>query len=148
VSKPAVGNLELPFISVMYRFDTMIDTIDDKGRELSGMLISKNDADEDYKDEYGNENNGVIGLLKTRHGCDNYILTLTNSQSIIKDDDLVFGPGNAKKYIFDAAQDVTNMLSCPPGDFGQIVQTLFQTNVIYTNHEGRVSKQNKVLWCG
>jgi len=148
VSKPAVGNLELPFTSVLDRFDTMIDTVDDEGRGLSGMFTSKNDADEDYEDEYGNENNGVIGLLKTRHGCDNYISTFTNSQSIIKDDGLIFGPGNAKKYIRDAAQDVTKMLPCPPGDFGQTVQTLFQANVIYTNHEEKVAKQNRVLCRG
>ena len=86
--------------------------------------------------------------MKTRHGCDNYISTFTNSQSIIKDDGLIFGPGNAKNYILDAAQDVTKMLPCPPGDFGQTVQTLLQANVIYTNHEERVAKQNRVLCRG
>ena len=78
---PAVGELELGFAAVMEQFDSLLDTLGNEHDDAPGLK------------------GGVTGLLAQRHGCHTYTSSLTESQVIVTDSGLLFGPGKTKEHI-------------------------------------------------
>jgi len=40
----------------------------------------------------------ILTLLRTRHNCETYISSFTDSQRFVRDEGLFFGPAKAKEY--------------------------------------------------
>lgn len=123
---PAVGELQIGFCSHVGEFDTLVDTLSDE--QASRAETSMND--------WIIETGGVLSLLKSRHKCDNYISTMTASQRIIRDDGVIFGPGNAKDHVRQVTKASATAI-IPPKGFGTTVQTLLDEAITYSwNSEG------------
>jgi len=108
---PAVGELELGFAAVMDQFDSLLDTLGDEHDDTPGMK------------------GGVTGLLAQRHGCHTYASTLTESQVIVTDSGLLFGPGKTKEHIAKlqkrSSKATATQFPSPVG-LGQTVQSLLE----------------------
>ena len=111
---PAVGELELGFSAVLDQFDSLLDTLGDEHDDSPGMR------------------GGVTGLLAQRHGCNVYASTLTESQTIVTDSGLLFGPGKTKEHIQKlqkrSAKATAAQFPSPTG-LGQTIQSLLEAGV-------------------
>jgi hypothetical protein len=129
------------FASVLGSFDSMLDTISDENESHSENL------DDDVEGSYPAfplivRGNSVIELLRTRHKCETYISTLTQSQRLIRDYGALFGPNKAKEYeskIVSMMQSGSEMrdpayayIVPPKGYAKRTVQKLFGTGITYS----------------
>ncbi|KAL7511363.1 hypothetical protein ACHAXN_008266 [Cyclotella atomus] len=115
---------EIGFTTAIGQFNTLIDTI---ANERSGSLST--------------DGSSVIQLLSTRHGCNTYISTLSKSQSIVKKEGLIFGPGKANAHVkaLESKASSKCMSMIPSSGFGEMLQILLNSKVIYP------SKSNKAI---
>lgn len=113
---------EIGFASAIGQFDSLIDTI---ANEQKGMMITE---------ENPSGGSSVLQLLRSRHQCNNYISTLTQSQQIIKNDGVLFGPGKANSHVKNmesiSPKQCTALI--PSLGFGpNTLQILLQNNVLF-----------------
>jgi thiol-disulfide isomerase/thioredoxin len=115
---------EIGFTTAIGQFNTLIDTI---ANERSGSLST--------------DGSSVIQLLSTRHGCNTYISTLSKSQSIVKKEGVIFGPGKANAHVkaLESKASSKCMSMIPSSGFGEMLQILLNSKVIYP------SKSNKAI---
>lgn len=78
----------------------------------------------------------VLQLLRSRHKCDKYISTMTQSQQIVKNDGLIFGPGKANNHVKSmesfSPQQYTSLV--PSRGFGSsTLQVLLENNVLFSS---------------
>ena len=118
---------EVGFTTAIGQFDSLIDTI---ANEQKGVIIT-------------NENpagkSTVLQLLRSRHKCDKYISTLTESQQIVKNDGVLFGPGKANSYAKSLESISSNKCIplIPSAGFGQsTLQILLENNILFSSKNG------------
>ena len=121
---------EVGFTTAIGQFDSLVDTI---SNERKGMMISQDNP-------YGGSS--VLQLLQSQHQCNKYISTLTQSQQIVKNEGVLFGPGKANAHV--KAMESVSLAKCtslvPSLGFGtSTLQTLLNSNVIFS------SKNNKPI---
>ena len=105
----------LGFAAVLDQFDVLIDTI---GNELSNSIICEN--------------------LKANHNCHIYLSTMSESQRIILQNGLIFGPNQSKEHIQKLVSSVATTGSNKnrpiyfpaPFGLGTTVQTILQKGMI------------------
>ncbi|KAL9184199.1 hypothetical protein ACHAXT_002285 [Thalassiosira profunda] len=126
VLQPSVlrGEDEVGFTTAVGQFDSIIDTI---ANEQKGMVITDDNP-------YGGST--MLQLLRTRHKCDKYISTLTQSQQIIKNDGVLFGPGKANSYM--KSTESISVQKCiplvPSAGYGpSTLQILLENNVLFSS---------------
>ena len=115
---------EVGFATAIGEFDSLVDTL---ANERKGMIITEDNP-------YGGSS--LLQLLQSRHGCGTYISTLTQSQQIIKNDGVLFGPGKANSHVKSmesiSSKQCTNII--PPVGFGpSTLQVLLENNVIFSS---------------
>jgi len=121
---------EVGFANAIGQFDSLIDTI---ANERKGVIQLTSD-------DLSESGSSVLQLLQSRHGCDKYISTLTQSQQMIKNDGVLFGPGKANSYVKEMESILISKCIpiVPSSGFGSsTLQVLLENNVIYS------SKNNK-----
>jgi len=92
----------------------------------------------------------ILTLLRTRHNCETYISSFTDSQRFVRDEGLFFGPAKAKEYeknlismvedICSSRSSIENLISyiVPPKDYAsKTVKKLFECGVTYTFPEAQ-----------
>ena len=92
---------EVGFATAVGQFDSLIDTI---SNERKGMVIS-------IDDDNPGAGSGVLQLLRSQHECDKYISTLTQSQQIIKNEGVLFGPGKANAHV-KSMESISSTKNC------------------------------------
>lgn len=125
VMQPAVesGDDEVGFARAVGRFDSLIDTISNEQRGL--IITEENPAG----------GSSMLQLLRSRHQCYKYVSTLTQSQQIIKNDGVLFGPGKANSYvksIESMSYDKCQNLIPSPGFGPSTLQILLENNVLFS----------------
>lgn len=126
VLSPSVddGDDEVGFASAIGQFDSLIDTI---ANEQKGMIITgENPAG----------GSSVLQLLRSRHQCNKYISTLTESQQMIKNEGVLFGPGKANSYVKATETLAPNKCTplIPPLGFGRsTLQILLENNILFSS---------------
>lgn len=127
--KPAVGDEETGFAFHLGEFDSMVDTIGNERTSSdndSGMI------------SFGES---TLQLLKSQHKCYNYISTLTNSQDIIANEGIIWGPGKADGYSEKVGSRAFLMSSgdsqsiIPPKSIGSTIETLMKNDIILTEKQ-------------
>jgi len=114
---------EIGFSTVVGQFDSLIDTI---SNERKGMLISDDNL-------YGGSS--VLQLLQLKHQCNKYISTLTQSQQIVKNEGVLWGPGKANDHVKKMeSMSLSRCTSLVPSlGFGSAtLQTLLDNNVLFS----------------
>jgi len=130
VLQPSVqsGDDEVGFANAIGQFDSLIDTI---ANEQKGMVItSENLAG----------SSSVLQLLQSRHQCAKYISTLTESQQIIKNDGVFFGPGKANSHV--KSMESLSPKQCTPlvpsREFGpSTLHILLENNVLFSTKNNK-----------
>ena len=109
---PAVGELELGFAAVMGQFDALLDTLGDEHDDMPGLK------------------GGLTGLLAQRHGCHTYTSSLTESQAMVTDRGILFGPGQTKDHIEKlrkrSSKATATQFPAPVG-LGRTIESLLET---------------------
>ena len=114
---------EIGFSTVVGQFDSLIDTI---SNERKGMLITDDNP-------YGGSS--VLQLLQLKHQCNKYISTLTQSQQIVKNEGVLWGPGKANDHVKKMeSMSLARCISLVPSvGFGSAtLQTLLDNNVLFS----------------
>lgn len=116
-------NDDVGFANVIGQFDSLIDTI---SNEQKGMVIT---------DENPAGGSSVLQLLRSRHQCDKYISTISESQQIIKKAGVLFGPGKANSHVKEmesiSLQKCTPLVPSP--GFGpSTLQMLLENNILFS----------------
>jgi thiol-disulfide isomerase/thioredoxin len=114
---------EIGFSTAIGQFDSLVDTI---SNERKGMIISQDNP-------YGGST--LLQLLDLKHQCNKYISTLTQSQQIVKNEGVLFGPGKANAHV--KAMGSVSLAKCislvPSLGFGKsTLQRLLDSNVLFT----------------
>lgn len=114
---------EIGFSTAIGQFDSLVDTI---SNERKGMIISQDNP-------YGGST--LLQLLDLKHQCNKYISTLTQSQQIVKNEGVLFGPGKANAHV--KAMESVSLAKCislvPSLGFGKsTLQRLLDSNVLFT----------------
>jgi len=114
---------EVGFSTAVGEFDSLIDTI---SNERKGMLITEDNP-------YGGST--VLKLLQSKHQCNKYISTLTQSQQIVKNEGVLWGPGKANDHV--KKMESISLARCaslvPSLGFGSAtLQTLLDSNVLFS----------------
>lgn len=122
------GDDEVGFSSAIGQFDSIIDTI---ANEQKGMIITE---------ENPAGGSSVLQLLQSRHQCNKYISTLTESQQIIKNDGVLFGPGKANLHV--KSMESISPKKCiplvPSSGFGpSTLQILLENNVLFSTKNSK-----------
>mmetsp|Transcript_23009 Transcript_23009/g.49798 ORF Transcript_23009/g.49798 Transcript_23009/m.49798 type:complete len:572 (+) Transcript_23009:141-1856(+) len=125
VMQPSVdiGDDEVGFASAIGQFDSLIDTV---SNEQKGMVITNDNP---------TGGSSVLQLLQSRHQCDKYISTLTQSQQIIKNGGVLFGPGKANSHVksMESISPKKCMPLVPSLGFGpSTLQILLENNVLFS----------------
>lgn len=118
------GDNEVGFATAIGQFDSLVDTI---ANERKGMIITEDNP-------YGGSS--LLQLLQSRHGCGTYVSTLTQSQQIIKNDGVIFGPGKANSHVksMESIPSKQCMSIIPPVGFGpSTLQVLLENNIIFSS---------------
>ena len=118
------GDNEVGFATAVGQFDSLVDTI---ANERKGMIITEDSP-------YGGSS--LLQLLQSRHGCGTYVSTLTQSQQIIKNDGVIFGPGKANSHVksMESIPSKQCMSIIPPVGFGpSTLQVLLENNIIFSS---------------
>ena len=115
---------EIGFSTTIGQFDSLVDTI---SNERKGMIISQDNP-------YGGST--LLRLLDLKHQCNKYISTLTQSQQIVKNEGVLFGPGKANAHV--KAMESVSLAKCislvPSLEFGKsTLQRLLDSNVLFTS---------------
>jgi len=119
VLNPSVGDMEIGFCSYIGEFDSIVDTVSDEQTN-----VEFDDSVESWR------KSGVLTLLRTRHNCEQYISTMTQSQKIIEENGLLFGPGKVKEHLQRISKNSARATSIrPPNGFGKTVQTLLENGI-------------------
>lgn len=128
VLPPAVqlGDSEVEFASHIGQFDSLIDTL---SNEQKGIAIT---------DDNPTGGSSVLQLLRERHQCDKYISTLTESQQIVKQNGVLFGPGKANAHMKSMAS--LSPTQCTPivpsiGFGSSTLQTLLENNILFSTKD-------------
>mmetsp|Transcript_1842 Transcript_1842/g.3258 ORF Transcript_1842/g.3258 Transcript_1842/m.3258 type:complete len:574 (+) Transcript_1842:371-2092(+) len=128
VLPPAVqlGDSEVEFASHIGQFDSLIDTL---SNEQKGIVIT---------DDNPSGGSSVLQLLRERHQCDKYISTLTESQQIVKQDGVLFGPGKANAHAKSMAS--LSPKQCTPivpsiGFGSSTLQTLLENDILFSTKD-------------
>lgn len=129
VIKPAVGESETGFAYHLGEFDSLVDTI---GNERTR-------SDED--DGMMSLGDSTLKLLKSQHKCYNYVSTLTNSQDIVANEGIIWGPGKADGYsekvgsraFLVNSRDSQSIV--PPRAIGSALETLMKNGVIFSEKQ-------------
>lgn len=77
----------------------------------------------------------MLQLLRSRHRCYKYVSTLTQSQQIIKNDGVLFGPGKANAYVKSMESISSNKcqnLIPSPGFGPSTLQILLENNILFS----------------
>ena len=117
------GDDEVGFASAIGQFDSLIDTLSNEQR---GSIITE-------EDPAGGST--MLQLLRSRHRCYKYVSTLTQSQQIIKNDGVLFGPGKANTYVKSMESISSNKcqnLIPSPGFGPSTLQILLENNIIFS----------------
>ena len=114
---------EIGFSDVIGQFDSLIDTI---SNERKGMIVSDDNT-------FGGST--VLQLLQAKHQCSKYISTLTQSQQIVKNEGVLWGPGKAKDHV--KRMESISLSKCTPlvpslGFGSNTVQKLLESNVLFS----------------
>lgn len=114
---------DVGFASAIGQFDSLIDTL---ANEQKGMVIT---------DENPSGGSSVLQLLRSKHQCQKYISTLTQSQQIIKKEGVIFGPGKAGSHI--KSMESTSPQQCvslvPSLGFGpSTLKVLLENNILFS----------------
>ena len=122
---------EIGFSTAIGQFDSMVDTI---SNERKGMIISPDNP-------YGGST--LLQLLDLKHQCNKYISTLTQSQQIVKNEGVLFGPGKANAHV--KAMESVSLAKCislvPSLGFGKsTLQRLLDSNVLFTGGKNNNNK--------
>ena len=119
----------LGFATVMDQFDVLIDTI---GNELSNSIIREN--------------------LKSNHNCHIYISTISESQRIILQNGLIFGPNQSKDHVqkVTTAATSTNSKNRPtyfpsPFGLGATVEAMLQKGILLKPQPMQNKNNNNVF---
>ena len=129
VIKPAVGDSETGFAYHLGEFDSLVDTIGNE-RASSG--------DDDGMISFGAS---TLQLLKSQHKCYNYVSTMTNSQDIVANEGIIWGPGKADGYSEKVGNRAFLMTSrdgqsiVPPRAIGYTLEKLMENGVILTEKQ-------------
>ena len=120
-------NDEVGFATAVGHFDSLIDTI---SNERKGMVIS-------IDDDNPGSGSSVLQLLRSQHECDKYISTLTQSQQIIKNEGVLFGPGKANAHV-KSMESISSTKKCmniiPSSGFGpSTLQVLLENNILFSS---------------
>ncbi len=115
---------EIGFSTAIGQFDSLVDTI---SNERKGMIISQDNP-------YGGST--LLQLLDLKHQCNKYISTLPQSQQIVKNEGVLFGPGKANAHV--KAMESVSLAKCislvPSLGFGKsTLQRLLDSNVLFTS---------------
>ena len=115
---------EIGFSEAIGQFDSLVDTI---SNERKGMIISQDNP-------YGGST--LLQLLDLKHQCNKYISTLTQSQQIVKNEGVLFGPGKANAHV--KTMESVSLAKCislvPSLGFGKsTLQRLLDNNVLFTS---------------
>lgn len=116
------GDDEAGFASAIGQFDSLIDTLSNEQR---GSIITE-------EDPAGGST--MLQLLRSRHRCYKYVSTLTQSQQIIKNDGVLFGPGKANAYVKSMESISSNKcqnLIPSPGFGPSTLQILLENNILF-----------------
>jgi hypothetical protein len=117
------GDDEVGFASAIGQFDSLIDTL---SNEQGGMIINEDDPA---------AGSTMLQLLRSRHRCYKYVSTLTQSQQIIMNDGVLFGPGKANSYVKSMESVSTNKcqsLIPSPGFGPSTLQILLENNILFS----------------
>lgn len=161
ISQPGVGDLEIPFSSALRKFDAIVDTLSD---ESSGNSQDNSSTICILGSEYGTDretcNSAVISQLNKQNKCHRYISTISTSQMKVRDNGILFGRGQAEKYIQGIvrkfqAQGTRPLLETlpaiyepapPPKCFGtKTLQILFDAGVIYKSNKDALRRNQDIL---
>lgn len=130
---PAVGTLSLGFASALGTFDCLVDTLADEADAV--------DTNYDSSDDVPTKGKSVISLLKEQHGCERYISTLSKSQSILREEGILFGRSKADKHTQQLELSLTNSVGrsiIPPRQFGPLtLQKLLDGGIIFKNKKNK-----------
>ena len=163
VLTPAVGSQQLGFASILGSFDSMLDTLSNEGERLNNLYYSSgeeiSDDEEDFEDDRNSNSdlfrnvgsNSVIELLRTRHKCETYVSTLTQSQRDVCDEGALFGPAKAKEHenkILNMVKnnnnsnsknndDAISYIVPPKGYASNTLQRMFQYGITYSGADGK-----------
>lgn len=134
---PAVGDDEIGFASFVGDFDSLLDTADDERPSRRPMV---QDGDEDRMGL-----GTTLRLLKERHNCESYVSSMTQSQSIVNQGGVFFGPGKVKDHFQEIQKSLKNQPATfqyivPPSSFGQTVETLLEKGIVYKNSKDFLSE--------
>lgn len=117
---------EIGFCDAIGKFDSLIDTI---SNERKGMI---------FTDDNPSGGSSVLQLLQSRHQCSKYISTLTQSQQIVKNEGVLWGPGKANDHL--KKMESMSLAKCtslvPSLGFGKTTQTLLDSNVLFSVKNG------------
>jgi thiol-disulfide isomerase/thioredoxin len=113
---------EVGFCDAIGKFDSLIDTI---SNERKGMIITEDNP---------SGGSSVLQLLSSRHQCNKYISTLTQSQQIVKNEGVLWGPGKANDHVKKMESMSARCTSLVPSlGFGSTtLQTLLDSNVLFS----------------
>ena len=114
------GDDEVGFASAVGQFDSLIDTLSNEHR---GSIITEEDLA---------GGSTMLQLLRSRHRCYKYVSTLTQSQQIIKNDGVLFGPGKANTYVklMESISSTKCQNLIPSPGFGpSTLQILLENNI-------------------
>ncbi len=157
---------EVPFSSVIGKFDALVDTLTDEGQSTASSSMSSNrNRNGDVMCRLGYDyattessmpcNSAVITELNKQNECHRYISTVSQSQLTIKDDGILFGRGKADKYGKEVVKKAMSMSSsskqkqrqfqfngiASPKDFASLtLQPLLDAGVIYKQSKDSIRK--------
>jgi hypothetical protein len=114
--KPATGDLQVGFCNAVGTFDILVDTV---GNE-------RDDADTDFTDS--GIRSAVLRYLLQRHQCRSYISTVTQAQTILAKQGVLFGPKQANQHL-QQQLSASHSFVVPPANLGRTVETLLQAGI-------------------
>ena len=96
----------------MGQFDALLDTLGDEHDDMPGSK------------------GGLTGLLAQRHGCHTYTSSLTESQAMVTDRGILFGPGQTKDHMEKlrkrSSKATATQFPAPVG-LGRTIESLLET---------------------
>ena len=132
---------------IVGEFDILIDTLGDElgiGRAMN-IVNHHNNQEEDMGSRFTQQLNDL-------HNCQTYISTITRSQQYVLKNGLLFARDDVIRYQNEIESKTTTASRSiqslpPPSNFGNIIQTLINENVIYkSNSNENGNNGNKDLF--
>ena len=128
VLPPAVGSMSPGFAAAIGEFDILIDTLGDE----MGMGRAMNVVDNNYMEE-----GQFLKQLNKLHGCNTYLLMLTQLQQYVLKKGLFSARDPVIQYQKELEKLVTNKyhnILPPPSGFGSTLQRLFDQSIIFPSN--------------